>query len=243
MFSIVVCNNYEDVCREAFSHVRRVMHKRNPVLGLATGSTPLGLYKKMIEDHNVNGTTYRGVISFNLDEYLGLPEDHPQSYHRFMQDNLFSSLDILPENTHVPNGNAEDMAAECAAYEKMLDENVVDLQILGIGANGHIGFNEPGTSFDSVTHVVELTDQTRSDNARFFANDKGKVPEKAVTMGLSSIIKARRILIIATGRNKAKAVAGLVQKKPDPSCPASILQNHNNVTVILDKDAASMLMI
>ena len=243
MFNIVVCGSADEVAAEAFAQIRPIIRKPSFILGLATGSSPLGLYGKMIDDHNLTGTTYRSCITYNLDEYVGISKDHPQSYHTFMQENLFRHIDINPENIHIPEGDTGDLEKACADYETLLAEHIADVQILGIGANGHIGFNEPGTPFDSLTHVVNLTEQTRKDNSRFFDGDISKVPGKAITMGLGSILKARKIVIIAMGKNKAKAVNALIHEKPDAECPASVLQNHHNVTLICDRDAASMLML
>lgn len=241
MFNIIVCNDYDEVSSEAFKIMKEVLKKPNPVLGLATGSTPVGLYKKMIADHNSQGTSYKNTITFNLDEYLGLPRNHEQSYYTFMHENLFNSIDCPEENIHVPNGSVEDGEAEAKAYEDALKQHVVDIQVLGIGSDGHIAFNEPGTPFTSETHIADLTDQTISDNARFFEGDKSQVPTQAITQGLASIMRAKKILLIATGANKADAVYGMIKGAKSEECPASILQDHADVTVILDKDAASKI--
>ena len=160
MFNVVIADDYDLVSSEAFKIMRSVLTKEKPVLGLATGSSPVGLYKKMIADHNSNNTSYKNVITFNLDEYIGIPRNHEQSYYTFMHENLFDSLNIPEENIHIPRGDCEDMEAECARYEEELSKYVIDLQVLGIGSDGHIAFNEPGVSFDSLTHVMELTEQT-----------------------------------------------------------------------------------
>lgn len=241
MFNIIITENYDLVASEAFRIMKSVVTKGEPVLGLATGSSPIGLYKKMIADRNTNGTSYKKVVTYNLDEYIGIPRDHDQSYWTFMHENLFDGLNIPEANIHIPRGDAEDMEEECRSYEEKLQERVIELQVLGIGSDGHIGFNEPGTPFDSVTHVTELTQQTRSDNARFFDGDIEKVPEKAITMGLASIMRARQIIVLATGAGKADAVYGMIKGPKSEECPASILQDHSHVTVILDKAAASRL--
>ena len=241
MFTIIICRDYEEVSNKAFAIFRDQMKKKpNSVLGLATGSSPLGTYQRLIEDHRLNGTSYRDVVTFNLDEYIGLPEDHPQSYHMFMENNLFSKIDIRKENTHIPSsiGDAEE---NCKAYEKLLEPYDIDIQLLGIGSDGHIGFNEPGTPFDSLTHVAELTQQTRADNARFFDDDIEKVPAKAITMGLATIMRSRAIVLIATSEHKADAVYRMIRGEITEECPASILQKHPDVTVILDEGAASKL--
>ncbi len=242
MFNVVIADDYDLVSSEAFKIMRSVLTKEKPVLGLATGSSPVGLYKKMIADHNSNNTSYKNVITFNLDEYIGIPRNHEQSYYTFMHENLFDSLNIPEENIHIPRGDCEDMEAECARYEEELSKYVIDLQVLGIGSDGHIAFNEPGVSFDSLTHVMELTEQTRRDNARFFDDDINEVPTHAITMGLASIMKASKIIVIATGANKADAVYGMVKGPKSSDCPASILQDHDDVTVILDNEAASRII-
>ena len=206
MFNIIITENYDQVSTEAFMIMKKTMKLENPVLGLATGSSPIGLYKKMIADRNTNGTSYRNTVTYNLDEYIGLPRYHDQSYWTFMHENLFDGLNIPEANIHIPRGDAEDIEEECRRYEEELQNTVIDLQILGIGSDGHIGFNEPGTPFDSLTHVAELTQQTRADNARFFDDDIEKVPAKAITMGLATILRANQIIVLATGANKADAV-------------------------------------
>lgn len=242
MFKIIIADNYDEVSREAFKIMKEtVTRNENPILGLATGSSPIGLYKKMIADHKSEGTSYKKVKTWNLDEYTGIPRTHDQSYWTFMHENLFDQLDIKEENIHVPVGETDNEQEECEKYEKSMEGYTVDLQILGIGADGHIGFNEPGTPFDKLTHIAELTEKTRSDNARFFDGDINKVPTHAITMGLATIIKAKKIVIIATGTNKADAVYDMIKGPVITDCPASILQTHNDVTVILDKDAAIKL--
>ncbi len=240
MFNIIVCDNYNEVSNEAFKVVKEVIkNKANPVLGLATGSSPIGLYKKMQADHKV-GYSYKNCITFNLDEYVGLPKDHDQTYWTFMHENLFDNLDIPEENIHIPNAEGEELETLCKKYDEALAEYVIDIQVLGIGGNGHIGFNEPGTPFDTTTHIVELQERTRFDNARFF-NSLDEVPTQAITMGISSIMQAKNILVIATGENKADAVYGMIKGPITTDCPASVLQNHPHVTIVLDKAAAGKL--
>ena len=236
---IIIVDNYEQASYEAFKVMKEVVvNKPNAVLGLATGSTPLGLYKNMIEDHKENGTSYKDVVSFNLDEYVGLPRDHKESYYTFMHTNLFSGIDIKEENVHLPYGNTKE---DCDAYEKAMEDYSVDIQLLGIGGNGHIGFNEPGTPFEQTTHIVELQERTRVDNARFFDNDINQVPTHAITMGIATIMKAKKVLLVATGINKKDAVRELVLGQPNVDCPATALQNHPDVVVILDRAAAKDL--
>lgn len=242
MFKTIIKKNYDEVSSEAFQIMKEVIiNKNDAVLGLATGSSPVGLYKKMIADHNSNGTSYRNCVTFNLDEYVGLPKSHDQSYYTFMHENLFSGIDVPEENIHIPDGSAEDEEQACKDYETEMKKYVVDIQVLGIGSDGHIAFNEPGASFDSETHLMDLTEQTRKDNARFFDNDIDEVPTKAITQGLASIMRAKKIILIATGANKAEAVYTMIHGPKTESCPASILQDHADVTVILDEAAAAKL--
>lgn len=241
--NVIVVDDYDAVSSEAFKIVKEVLKKENPVLGLATGSSPVGLYKKMIADHNSAGTSYDRVRTWNLDEYIGISHEHDQSYWTFMHENLFNGIGIPAANVHVPVGDAEDEEEQCRLYEESMKDITVDLQILGIGANGHIGFNEPGTPFDSLTHIVDLTEQTREDNKRFFNDDLSQVPARAITMGLATIMRSRKIVLIATGEHKAQAIRGIVEGEISPACPASILRNHSDVTVIVDRSAAQLLSI
>ena len=239
---LIIVENYEEASIEAAKVMLEVV-KNNPTanLGLATGSTPIRMYELMIEDHKKNGTSYKDIKSFNLDEYFGLEATHPQSYHYFMNKHLFSGIDINPENVHVPNG-AGDIQVSCDDYNKLLAENPIDIQLLGIGSNGHIGFNEPGTSFDSVTHMIELKESTRQDNARLFFDGKiDEVPTHAITMGISNILQAKKVLLVACGANKAQPIKVLFEGEKTTDVPASALQDHNDVVVIVDKAAASLL--
>ncbi|WP_416327396.1 glucosamine-6-phosphate deaminase [[Eubacterium] hominis] len=236
---VIVVKNYDEVSKEAFNVMKEVVTSNpNAVLGLATGSSPIGLYENMIKDHKENGTSYAGCQSFNLDEYVGIDRNHSQSYWTFMHENLFHGIDLPEEKVHVPYGNTKE---DCEAYEKAMENVSVDVQVLGIGGNGHIGFNEPGTPFTEETHIVELTEKTRQDNARFFEDDINKVPTHAITMGIATIMKAKKILLVASGANKADAVAAMVNGPVDENCPASVLQNHNDVVVIVDEAAAAKL--
>lgn len=238
---VIIAKNYDEASQKAAEIVIDVV-KSNPnaVLGLATGSTPLGLYSEMIKDHKQNGTSYKNIKTVNLDEYQGLDIESDQSYVYFMRHNLFYGLDIDLNNTNIENGKATDAQAECDRYNKLLSELRQDVQILGIGSNGHIAFNEPGTPFDSVTHTVDLTESTIKDNSRLFKNIND-VPRRAFTMGLSNIMNAKKIVIMATGANKAKAVYGLVKGEVTTELPASILQNHADCTLICDEAAAELL--
>lgn len=235
---IIVAKNeksFNEIACKAILDV--VKAKPDATLGLATGSTPLGLYEALITDHVISGTSYKDIKTFNLDEYVGLGADNNQSYRYFMQKNLFDSLDINPENINIPDGLAEDLDAECVRYSSLLENAKIDIQVLGIGNNGHIAFNEPGTAFDSKTHVVDLTEETIEANSRFFAS-KEEVPTRALTMGLSEIMKAEKIILLAKGEAKAAAINDLIHGTVSENNPSSILKRHKNVVVILDKEAA-----
>ncbi len=238
---IIIVKDYEKVSDKAFEIMKEVV-SGNPeaVLGLATGTTPLGLYARMIADHEENGTSYARVKAANLDEYAGVGKDNVNSYAYFMRKNLFDKIDIKPENTHIENGMAADAEAECKRYAELLANMPRDIQVLGIGSNGHIAFNEPGTPFDSVTHTVELAESTVRDNARLFDRIED-VPRKAFTMGLSEIMQAKKILILATGANKADAVYGMIRGEVTEQLPASILRKHPDCVLICDEAAGSRL--
>ncbi len=242
MIRVITCKNYEEVSDKAAEIMLDVV-KSNPkcVLGLATGSSPIGLYKRMIKDHQENGTSYADVTTFNLDEYVGLPVEHPESYYSFMHRNLFDHINVLEENIHIPSSQGEDLQANCDAYNKAMADYQVDIQVLGIGSDGHIGFNEPDTPFDSVTHITDLEESTIRDNARFFDNDISKVPTKAITMGISNVMSAKKILMVATGENKADAIAQTVQGEKTIACPSTALQDHKDVVIIVDEAAASKI--
>lgn len=237
---IIVTKNYDEMSQKAFEIMKEVVVS-NPsaVLGLATGTTPIGLYKKMIEDCK-NGTSYKNIKTVNLDEYKGLDINSDQSYVYFMRDNLFNHIDIDLANTHIENGKAEDSEAECARYNALLEKMPQDIQLLGLGSNGHIAFNEPGTKFGSLTHVVDLAESTIKDNSRLF-NDISEVPRQAFTQGLRNIMNAKKILILASGENKAKAVYGMVYGEVTEALPASVLQLHPDCTLIVDEAAGSLL--
>ena len=239
---LIIVKDYNEASEVAFQHmVSVVKNNSHAVLGLATGSTPIGLYQRMVADHVLNRTSYKNVKTFNLDEYFGLSPEHEQSYYYFMNKHLFRGLDIDEKNTHVPCG-VGDIQKNCDDYNKMLEENPIDIQLLGLGGNGHIGFNEPFTPFDSVTHYVELEQRTREDNARLFFNGNlDEVPTHAITMGISNIMAAKKVLLIACGENKADAVKALVEGESTEEIPASAIKNHPNCVVIIDEAAASKL--
>lgn len=211
------------------------------ILGLATGSTPVGVYQRLIELHREGVVSFKQASSYNLDEYIGLAEDHPESYRRFMNEKLFNHIDILPENTHVPSGIAEDPAKAAADYNRLLETaGQIDLQLLGLGHNGHIGFNEPSSELQGPTHIVELDARTRQANARFFASID-EVPTHAITMGIGSILQAKQILLMAKGEDKAEIVARALKGPITTQCPASFLQTHPNVVVVLDQAAGGLV--
>lgn len=212
------------------------------VLGLPTGSTPLPTYRKLVQFYKEGILSFKNVATFNMDEYCDLPVSHPQSYHTFMFENLFKHIDIVPENIHILNGLAEDKERECARYEFLINGcGGIDIQIGGIGSNGHIAFNEPGTAFDIKTHQMTLSRQTRHDNARFFEGDLNQVPKSALTIGLGTIMNAKEVMILATGTGKAQAVAKAIQEPQSLDVPASVLQNHPQAGYYLDEEAASLL--
>lgn len=220
--------------------IELVKNKPNCILGLATGSTPLGVYSLLVEAYRKEEVSFKDVRSFNLDEYVGLEPTHNQSYRYFMNTNLFNNIDIDINNTYIPSLNEDEN------YYKLYDEKIekaggIDLQLLGIGSNGHIAFNEPNTPFNSKTHIVSLNESTIRDNSRFF-NDINEVPKEAITMGLESIMQAKRIILIAFGKNKAEAINTMFIKDSSEALPASILQNHKNVTIYCDEEASSILL-
>ena len=239
---IYAAKDYNDLSRKAANIISaQVILKPNAVLGLATGSTPVGAYKQMIEWHKKGDLDFSRVRSVNLDEYKGLSGDHDQSYRYFMNHNLFDHVNIDKANTNVPNGLAEDPEAECKRYNHVIEEEGgIDLQLLGIGNNGHIGFNEPCDVFEKGTHVVTLTEETRKSNARFFSSID-EVPTHALTMGIQGIMSAGKILLLASGEAKAKAVYDSCFGPVVPGVPASVLQLHRDVIVIADEAALTLV--
>ncbi|HZG60340.1 MAG TPA: glucosamine-6-phosphate deaminase [Anoxybacillus sp.] len=239
---LIEAKDYQDMSRKAADIIiDQVKKKPNSILGLATGGTMIGTYAALVDDYKQNGTSYQQVKTVNLDEYIGLAPEHPNSYHYYMNDHLFNHIDIPKSQTYLPNGLAKDIEAECQRYENLIKQiGGIDLQLLGIGQNGHIGFNEPGTSFESTTHVVELELSTRQANARFF-NRFEEVPTHAITMGIATIMKSKKILLLASGLKKAPIIAELFAGKVTTQIPASILNKHPNVIVIADQEALSLL--
>jgi len=239
---IIISQTYEQMSKSAAKVVAEVINQKpNAVLGLATGSTPLGLYKELIRMHKEEGLDFSHVTTFNLDEYVGLAADHPQSYHYFMWENLFKHINIPRENIHIPSGTARNYRAFCQWYEERIVQcGGIDLQVLGIGADGHIAFNEPGSSLGSRTRLKTLAEQTINDNARFFER-KEDVPIYAITMGVGTILEAREIILLANGANKAEAVAAAIEGPVSSMITASALQMHPHVQIFLDEEAASKL--
>ena len=234
--------DYADMSRKAANIVSaQVIMKPNCVLGLATGSTPIGLYKQLVEWFKKGDLDFSEVMTVNLDEYKGLSRENDQSYYYFMHQNLFDHVNIPVENTHLPNGMEPDSQKECKRYTELIQSlGGVDLQLLGIGHNGHIGFNEPGESFDKQVHCVNLTESTIEANKRFFAS-ADDVPKQAYTMGIKTIMQAKKILIVASGEDKAEIVHKAFFGPITPQVPASVLQLHNDVTLVADEAALSCL--
>lgn len=239
---VIVKNSYEEISRLAAELIAKVVRaKPNAVLGLATGTTPIGTYKELIRMHKEGGLDFSQVTTFNLDEYVGLPPTHDQSYRYFMNENLFNHINIDKKRTYVPDGMAKDIPAFCKWYEdQMLKAGGIDVQLLGIGANGHIAFNEPGSSLGSRTRVKSLDEKTIKDNARFFKSIN-EVPRYAITMGIGTIMDARILILLANKKNKADAIAKTVEGPITAMVPATIVQLHPKAIIITDKAAASKL--
>ena len=239
---VILTKTYDDMSKAAAQEIARQIRKKpNSVIGLATGSTPLGTYKELIRLHKDEGLDFSKVITFNLDEYLGLSPTHKESYNFFMWDNLFKHVNINPENVHVPQGLVEDAEEFCHWYEDEIKKaGGIDLQLLGIGSDGHIGFNEPGSSFGSRTRVKTLDEQTIKDNARFF-DSIDEVPHFAITMGVGTILEARKIVLVASGDNKAPVCAQFIEGPITSQVTASALQLHPQAIVILDEKASVQL--
>ncbi|KPU27374.1 glucosamine-6-phosphate deaminase [Caloranaerobacter sp. TR13] len=239
---VIIVKDYEEMSRKAANIVAsQIILKPDSVIGLATGDTPKGMYRELIRLYNNGDIDFANIKTFNLDEYYGLPKENPQSYHYYMMENLFNHVNIKKENIHIPNGMTESIEKECEEYEKKIQQaGGIDLQVLGIGRNGHIGFNEPDLKFEAKTHLVELDEDTIKANSRFF-NSIQEVPTKAISMGIKTIMHARKILLLASGKEKAEAIYKAVKGKIIPEVPASVLQLHPDVIVIADKEAASLL--
>ena len=239
---VIVKENYGEVSKEAAAEIASlVREKPDCVLGFATGGTPLGTYKELIRLHREEGLDFSKVTTFNLDEYVGLPPSHPKSYHYYMLENLFNHINVDPRNMFIPMGMAENVHGFCAWYEEKIEKvGGIDLQILGIGANGHIAFNEPGSSLGSRTRIKTLSEKTIRDNRRFFTKEE-EVPRYAITMGVGTIMEARQLLLVASGATKADAIRATVEGPITAWYPATIVQMHRFATIVIDKDAASGL--
>ncbi len=239
---VIIQPDEHAVSKAAARHFEEQLERKAAsVLGLATGSTPLGLYRELITMCEAGLVDFSCVTTFNLDEYVGIPASHPGSYFSFMQERLFAHVNIQPASTHLPDGTARDVPAHCLAYEKAIARaGGIDLQLLGLGSDGHIGFNEPSSSLNSRTRLKTLTPRTIADNAKYFGGEE-KVPRHVITMGVGTIMEARHCLVLALGERKAAAVAAMAEGPITADCPASILQMHQNCTLILDEPAAVAL--
>ena len=240
---IIKVKHYDAMSETAAAYLLKVIKEEKAcALGLATGSTPIGMYKVLVNETKAENLSWENVETYNLDEYMGLDASSHQSYAHYMAFHLFDHVNVPKENIHIPNGKAMDHQAECLAYEARIEATGgVDIQVLGIGRNGHIGFNEPNTFFEARTHVVDLDEKTIQDNARFFA-DVSEVPRKAISMGIKTILSAKQILLLASGKEKAEALYDMIHGPITPVLPASILQLHPNVVVICDEAAAEKLV-
>lgn len=234
--TIIEAKNYEDLSMKTAALIgAQILKRPNSVLGLATGSSPVGAYRELIKWNQNGSIDFSKVTTINLDEYVGLSTENPQSYHYFMHENLFNHVNIRKSAVHVPPGSDYDMQKACDDYEKLIEDvGGIDLQLLGIGLNGHIAFNEPDDHFPPKTHVVKLTESTIDANARFY-NSRDEVPKSAITMGIGTIMKARSIILIASGANKIKILEEALSGPVTPQIPASVLQYHNDLTVIYCK--------
>lgn len=239
---IYIEDNYEAVSKKAALIVAsQIILAPKSVLGLATGSTPLGMYKELVEMYKRDEVDFKEVTSFNLDEYYGLSQEHKSSYYMYMMENFFQHINIPKDKIHIPNGMAENIVKECLEYEeKIRIAGGIDLQILGIGVNGHIGFNEPGEKLNVTTHVVSLSETTINDNSRFFDNQEA-VPKEALSVGIATIMKAKKIVLLANGSNKAEAMREMTSGFVNTQVPASILQTHSDIILIADREAGALI--
>jgi len=239
---VITVKNYHEISIKAAQLVAdQITNKKNSVLGLATGQTPIGMYQELINMFKRGEIDFSDVITFNLDEYYGLSPAHPQSYHYFMWDTFFQYINIKKENIHLLNGVTENIDGECQHYEYLIQKNGgIDLQILGIGDNGHLGFNEPAIGLHSKTHLVNLSEETIRANSQYFNNIQ-EVPKQALTMGIGTIIKAQKIILLASGRKKSHVIERTINGPVSTEVPATVLQLHNNVTVLIDEEAATKI--
>ena len=239
---IIIVNDYEEMSKKAANIISsQIILNSSSVLGFATGDTPLGTYKKLVNTYNEGDIDFAEIKTFNLDEYYNLPKDNPQSYNFYMTENLFKQVNVKPENIHIPNGMCESIDEECLNYENAIEQaDGINLQLLGIGTNGHIGFNEPDVKFEATTHLVHLDEETIYANSRFFDSIE-EVPTKAISMGIKTIMQAKKIVLLASGIEKSEAIYNTVRGHITPEVPASVLQLHPDVTIIVDYNAASRL--
>jgi len=247
---VIIEQNYELMSQWAANYVAKKINAFQPkesnpfVLGLPTGSSPLGMYRELVKLNQAGKVSFRNVVTFNMDEYVGIPEDHPESYHSFMWNNFFSHIDIKKENVNILNGNAPDLAAECARYEeKIKNYGGIDLFLGGIGPDGHIAFNEPGSSLTSRTRMKELTTDTIIANSRFFENDVNKVPKTALTVGVGTVMDAKEVLILVNGHNKARALLHVIEKPISHMWTVSALQMHQHGIIVCDDLACDELKV
>ena len=247
---LIIEPDYEKVSAWAAAYVASRINAAKPtaqkpfVLGCPTGSSPLGMYRKLIELNKAGKVSFQNVVTFNMDEYVGLPEDHPESYHSFMWNNFFSHIDIKPENVNILNGNAQDLEQECAQYEQRIKAaGGIDLFMGGVGPDGHIAFNEPGSSLSSLTRMKTLTQDTIIANSRFFDNDINKVPKTALTLGVGTVMAAREVMIIVNGYKKARALQQAVEGGVSHMCTLSALQMHRKAIIVCDEDATMELKV
>lgn len=239
---IVIVKDYEELSKKAaLLLASQITLKPNSVLGLATGSTPIGTYRELVRIYNEGDISFSEIVTFNLDEYYGLDKENAQSYYYFMEENLFKHVNINISNIHIPDGRARDIEQECIEYEsKIKQAGGIDLQLLGIGRNGHIGFNEPDVKFEAQTHLVTLDEDTIEANSRFF-DSLEEVPRRAISMGIKTIMHSRKIVLLASGEEKAETIHSMINGKITPELPASVLQLHPDVVILLDEKAASKL--
>ena len=247
---LIIEKDYEQLAEWAAEHVIKRINDFNPtpqkkfVLGLPTGSSPIGMYKKLIQAYNEKRVSFKNVVTFNMDEYVGLPAEHPESYHSFMHNNLFKHIDCPNENIHILNGNAPDLEAECASYERQIKEaGGIDLFIGGVGVDGHIAFNEPGSSLSSRTRQKTLTTETRIINSRFFGNDMNKVPAYALTVGVGTVMDAREVMVLVNGHAKARALQAVVEGGVSQMFTISALQMHQHGIIVCDEAATDELKV
>ena len=234
---IIVCENYEEMSKTAAKMVAsQLMLKPDSVIGLPTGSTPVSMYAELARMYKEGETDFSQAVTFNLDEYYPIVKENPQSYYYFMNENLYSKVNLKPENIHIPNGSANDVDAECANYDKLIEDNGgIDLQVLGIGNNGHIGFNEPAGELNDRTHMTGLTEETILANARFF-NSADEVPQHALTVGMATILMAKKIILLVSGKNKSEPLKRLLTGKISTAVPATMLNLHRDTVIITDRE-------